>query len=182
MKRRRSALRRRAFGSGPGARGVLALASLLAGWAACDYERSPRERPRDAVTAGAADSLRLELLAPAEVRASDPVPITLRLTNVSDRPADAHFLGRTIAFDLVVARADGAVVWRRLAGAAIPSILQIRTLAPGESLELGDVWDQRTDAGARAGPGEYTVQGILPSDAPEPLRTPVVPLRIAGGS
>lgn len=168
-----------AFGSGAGARGVLTLVSLLAGWAACDPEGSARERPGDAVTNGAADSLRLELITPPEARAGDPVPITLRLTNATDRPVDAHFLGRTIAFDIVVARPDGAVVWRRLAGAAIPSILQIRTLPPGESLELQDVWNQRTDTGEPAGPGEYTLQGILPSDAPEPLRTPRVPLRIS---
>lgn len=134
------------------------------------------------MTTATADSLRFEPIAPEEVRAGDPVPVALRLTNTSDRPVEAHFLGRTIAFDIVVARADGAAVWRRLAEAAIPSILQVRTLAPGERLELGDVWNQRSGAGERAGQGDYTLQGILPSDAPEPLRTPVVSLRITSGS
>lgn len=173
------------MGSGFGARAVFALLALAAPWAACGREPSPRERSpgsdRKPVTAMTADSLRLELIAPAEVRTGDPVPIILRLTNASDRPVEAHFLGRTIAFDIVVARVGGDVVWRRLAGAAIPGILQMRVLAPGETLELKDVWDQRTSVGERVGPGEYTVQGIVPSDEKEPRRTPLVRLRILSG-
>lgn len=134
--------------------------------------------PRDPVTTRTADSLRFELIAPAEARAGERVPITLRLTNASHLPVEAHFVGRTITFDIVVARKGGPEVWRRLRGATVQGILQIRMLAPGETLEFKDVWDQRTDAGAPAGAGDYTVQGILPSDEPEPLRTSLVPLRI----
>lgn len=108
------------------------------------------------------DSLRFTVHAPDTVQRGAAVPITLRLTNVSDHPVDAHFLGRTIAFDIVVTDKDG-VVWRRLQE-AVPSILQIRTLAAGETLEWKDVWRP-----AKA--GRYQVQGLLPSDAPEPLRT-----------
>lgn len=111
-----------------------------------------------------ADSLRFTIDAPASARVGEPVPITLRLTNPSGRPIDAYFLGRTIAFDIVVTLDDGTVVWRRLAGAAVPSILQVRTLAPGEVLEWKDRWQPQ-----RA--GRYRVQGMLPSDAPEPRRT-----------
>lgn len=124
------------------------------------------------------DSLRLELLAPAEARLGDSVPLALRLTNTGTRPLELHLLGRTIAFDITVAREGGAVVWRRLEGAAIQGILQIRMLAPGETLELKELWRQRTDAGEPVGPGSYTLQGVLPTDAPEPLRTRAVRLRI----
>ncbi len=124
------------------------------------------------------DSLRLTLVAPDSVRAGDPVPIVLRLTNVTDRPVEAHFLGREIAFDIVVASEDGTILWRRLERAVVPGILQVRVLAPGQTLELKDAWRQRTSGGEPAPPGRYTVWGVLPSDAREPLRTPPTHLRI----
>ena len=118
------------------------------------------------------DSLRLTLVAPESVRVGQRVPLVLRLTNVTDRPIEAHFLGR------VVAQPDGAVVWRRLARAVVPGILQVKVLGPGETVELKDAWRQRTDTGAPAAPGEYVVWGVLPTDAPEPLRTPPAHLRV----
>lgn len=125
------------------------------------------------------DSLRLELVAPTTIRAGAPVPVALRLTNVADRPAELHLVGREIAFDIVVAREDGTVVWRRLTRAAIQGILQIRTLAPGETLELRDVWRQRSDAGHPVPPGTYTLLGVVPTEEPKrPLRTAVAQLRI----
>lgn len=75
-------------------------------------------------------------------------------------------------FDIVVARDDGAVVWRRLGRGVGPTILQIRTLKPGESLEWRDTWVPQE-------PGHYRAQGILPSDAPEPLRTPWVDFTVS---
>ncbi len=124
------------------------------------------------------DSLRFELVVPAEVREGTAVPIVLRLTNTREEPLELHLLGRTIAFDITVARADGRLVWRRLEGAAIHGILQIKLLAPGETLELRDVWRQRDSAGRPVGPGTYNVQGALPTEARAPLRTAVVRIRV----
>jgi hypothetical protein len=87
-------------------------------------------------------------------------------------------MGRTIAFDLVVRSPDGRVVWRRLEGQSIPAILQIRTPAPGEALALSDTWTQRGGDRRAVPPGTYSVEGVLPTDAPEPLRAPPVPLVI----
>jgi hypothetical protein len=109
----------------------------------------------------------------------EPVPVTLRLTNSSDRPHDLHLQGRVIAFDIVVTRPDGAVVWRRLAGATLLGILQLRTLAPGEELQLTDAWDQRANDGTAAEAGRYVVHGELPTDEPAPMRTDPVPMIIA---
>jgi intracellular proteinase inhibitor BsuPI len=105
--------------------------------------------------------------APAAARVGHPVPITLRLHNPTDRPLEAHFLGRTVAFDIVVTDASGNAVWRRLGEGAVPSILQIRTLAAGETMEWRDTW-------VPAAVGRYRIQGVLPSDDAEPLRTPLV--------
>lgn len=104
-------------------------------------------------------------MVPSRARVGRRAPFTLRLRNPSRQPVEAHFLGREIVFDVVVARADGAVVWRRLERGVGPSILQLRTLRPGESLE----W--RDDTWLPKEPGRYKAQGILPSDEPEPRRT-----------
>ncbi len=122
--------------------------------------------------------LEFTISAPPSVRVGQPVPIVLRLKNVSDRPVEAHFLGRTIAFDVIVSRENGAVVWRRLEGLAIPTILQIRTLQPGESLEWRETWTQRTNRGADVAPGTYVVRGELPGDDPTPRRTMETRIRI----
>lgn len=103
------------------------------------------------------------LAASPTARVGQRVPITLRLHNASDQPAQAHFLGRTIAFDIVVTAADGTIAWRRLGEGAGPAILQIRTLAPGEAMEWRDTWTPQA-------PGRYRVHGVLPSDG-EPLTT-----------
>jgi hypothetical protein len=116
--------------------------------------------------------LRFELIAPAEARLGRGVPIALRLTNVSARAVDAHFLGRTIVFDIIVTAANGTVVWRRLGDSAVPSILQVRTLSPGEALEWKDVWQPATA-------GRFQLQGVLPSDDPEPRRTSWVNLEVS---
>jgi intracellular proteinase inhibitor BsuPI len=108
--------------------------------------------------------LEFTVSAPKSAHVGQPVPIVLRLANVSDRPVEAHFLGRTIAFDIVVTKQDGAVVWQRLGEKTGQSILQIRTLAAGEQMEWRDDWIPKRV-------GHYRVQGVLPSDTPEPRRT-----------
>jgi Intracellular proteinase inhibitor len=124
------------------------------------------------------DSLRFTLIAPESVRTGQPVRITLHLTNVTKHPVEAHFLGREIAFDIVVAGKDGRVVWRRLAHAVVPGILQVKILAPQERLEFSDVWRQEGDDGKRVAQGSYTIWGELPSDDREPRRTETATLRV----
>jgi hypothetical protein len=124
------------------------------------------------------DSPTVTLEVPREVRSRTPVPMTLRVTNPTDRPLTLYLRGRPVAFDLVVSRADGTPVWRRLEGAVITMVLQVRTLAPGDTLELRDSWAQTTKAGVLVPPGDYLVTGRLLTDSPQPLETPAAPLRI----
>lgn len=106
-----------------------------------------------------------------------PVAITVRAENITARSLDLYLTGRPIAFDLIVTDLTGAVVWRRLEGEVIAAALRIETLAPGDTLELTDTWDQRTNAGEPVVPGAYTVRGeILAED--QPLVTPSRTLRI----
>ena len=123
------------------------------------------------------ESLRLETDVPAEVRLGRPVPITLRAVNTGTRPLELYLMGRSPTFDITVARPEGDVAWRRLDGQTVPAILQIRIIAPGESLELHHDWDQRATRGRPVAAGTYVVQGALITDA-QPLRTPAAPLRI----
>jgi hypothetical protein len=114
----------------------------------------------------------LELIASATARRGTVVPLALRLTNITHNAVEVHFLGREIAFDIVVARTDGTVVWRRLGGMTVPSILQMRVLAPGEIMGWRDEWRPREA-------GEYVAWAELPSDGPtlksEPIRLVVSP-------
>ena len=128
-------------------------------------------------TSGAPDSLRLRLVVPPEARRGEPVPIVLRVENGADRPLELYLRGRTITFDVVV-RAGTDTVWRRLEGEIIPAIVQLRVLAPAETLELRAVWNQQAADGRGVAAGDYTVQGLVLTEHPEPLATPVVPLRI----
>jgi Intracellular proteinase inhibitor len=123
------------------------------------------------VSQGPSSPLQFTASAPASARVGQRVLITLHLHNPTDRPVDAHFLGRTVAFDIVVLDARGDTVWRRLGEEAVPSILQIRTLAGGETMKWSDHWTP-------AAPGLYRIQGVLPSDDPEPRRTPSVEIDV----
>jgi intracellular proteinase inhibitor BsuPI len=123
------------------------------------------------------DSMRVEILIPPEVRAGQPVRMTLVATNITDRPITLFLQGRPIAFDVIVRRNPDEVVWRRLENATVSAVLQLRTLGPGEMLELNDTWRQISDSGRTVGPGEYTVTGELLTDR-APLRTGPAHLRI----
>ncbi len=120
----------------------------------------------------------LQIVLPDTVRSGEAVPITLRLTNSDRKPATAYLQGRPTAFDVIVTRRDGTPVWRRLEGAVVPAVLQVRSLAPGAVLEFHDTWPQRTNLGAAVGPGDYLVTGVLPTDPPAELRTRPARLRI----
>jgi hypothetical protein len=124
------------------------------------------------------DSMRVEIVVPPKVAAGVPVPIAIRIGNTTDRPIELHLQGRTIVFDLIVSRGD-AVVWRRLEGESVTAILQLRLLAPGEVLELKDNWQQHDGRGRPIKPGEYSVTGVVPTDA-APLRAGPVTLTIGG--
>ncbi len=122
--------------------------------------------------AGAGGSgIELRLLAPARVVSGEPVPVTLRIENAGGRPATLYLQGRPPAFDITVHDASGRQVWRRLEGATVAMVLGIRELAPGESLELEDVWRQTDAAGHPVPPGRYRLTGLLPGEPGPGLRS-----------
>ena len=122
--------------------------------------------------------VRLTIAVPAAARVGEHVPICLRVENLGAGAVDLYLRGRSIAFDVIVERPDGEVVWRRLDGEIIEAIVQLRSLDAGEMLTLEAHWDQRTAAGLRAPPGDYRVRGLLPTDAPDALETERAPLHL----
>jgi hypothetical protein len=122
--------------------------------------------------------LRVDLVLPDHARRGEAVPITLRLSNPCPEPATVYLQGRPTAFDIIITRADGTPVWRRLNRAVISSILQVRLLPPGETIEFTERWSQQNDRGQAVPAGEYRVTGVLPTDPPSELRTQTVRLRI----
>jgi hypothetical protein len=129
---------------------------------------------------GGGSSLRLRLLAPAQVRQGEPVRFTLLIVNAGDRPAVLYLQGRPPAFDLLVRDGSGTVVWRRLAGATIQMVLGLRDLAPGETLEFEDAWSQVDQAGRPVPPGRYRLAAAVPGEPGRELRSPDAVLEIAG--
>jgi intracellular proteinase inhibitor BsuPI len=125
----------------------------------------------------ALDSLSLELEVPAEVPLGSPVPVSIRARNLTDRTLTLNLLGTETVYDLVVSRKDGTPIWRRLEGKSVPMILRVVTIGPRDSLTVTGSWNQRSNAGTPVEPGEYQIQGLLPTDK-EPLRTPTRTLRI----
>jgi hypothetical protein len=125
-----------------------------------------------------AGPVRFEIDVPPEVPEGEPVAITLRATNTGLQPTDLYLGGRPIAFDVIVARESGEVVWQRLKDKMVPAILQLRTLGPGESLELTERWNQRNNVGQSVGPGRYAVHGTFPTQSRPPAKSPTALLRI----
>lgn len=122
-------------------------------------------------------AMRVELILPTSVHAGDTVAITLRATNAGSAPVDLVLPGRPTAFDIVVTNRAGAQVWRRLRGADVAAALGVRTLQPGDTLELTDRWTQVDNVGGPVAPGTYYVHGYLPAEG-QPLTTATHELRI----
>lgn len=115
---------------------------------------------------------------PRSVTAGEAVPIKLRVRNATSAPLDLYLRGRDVTFDIAVADSTGDAVWSRLEGEPVQAILQLRTLAPGETLELSHDWDQRSQRGAPVTPGRYTVRGHVLTDGTTTLESPPAELEI----
>lgn len=126
-----------------------------------------------------ADSLQLELLVPGRIRAGDAVRFTLRVRNPTPRKLDLYLQGRTATFDVVVTRAEGDTIWRRLEGEIIPAIVHLRALDPGEQFEVSGRWDQRGRDGRLVIPGRYIARALLLVEG-APLESPAVQIAIVG--
>lgn len=116
---------------------------------------------------------------PGSVATGAVVPIRIRVRNSTSAPLDLYLRGRDITFDITVTDSAGDAVWRRLEGEVVQAILQLRTLAPGEALELTHDWDQRSQRGSQVPAGRYTIRGAVLTDGRTTLESPPATLEIA---
>lgn len=109
-----------------------------------------------------------------------PIPLTLKLRNVTERSVELTLLGRP-AYDVIVTTDYGRKeVWRWSHGHTVQEIAEIRRLAPWEALEFSVEWDQRDSAGNLVVPGRYCVQGLVRVDL-EVAEQPISCLSIGRG-
>ena len=112
---------------------------------------------------------KVNLVVPDTVARGVKVPITIRVANTTSAPLDLYLRGRDIAFDITITDPTGAEFWRRLEGETVLTILQVRSLRPGEVLELSDEWNQRARSGRPATAGVYTIRGEVLTDGTSSL-------------
>jgi hypothetical protein len=143
-------------------------------FASCTLER--REAPDADVEMNVGDqtggdTVLVRISAPRTASVGDVVPITVVLQNNRERSIDLHLTGREIVYDIVIARANKSIVWQRLnPNATTQSIVQLKTLGPGESFTLTDNW-------TASEPGSFVIGAELPTDA-QPLQAAPVGITI----
>ena len=98
-----------------------------------------------------------------EVNVTDPgVRLTLHVTNTSSRPVEFTFPSSQ-RYDFVIRRAgDGEEVWRWSDGMMFTQAIAHATLAPGESWDMGAVWEAPGMTGAFTATGVLTAQDRRP--------------------
>ena len=107
----------------------------------------------------------------------ETVQMKLKLRNVSDDPI-TFYLGGRPPHDFVVSTPGGEQVWHWMCAKFTLSILDIKTLEPGEEVEFTGEWEQVDNRGEPVPPGTYLVRGVLDMDYPEKLVTEAHELEI----
>jgi Intracellular proteinase inhibitor len=87
-------------------------------------------------------------------------------------------MGREPAADFQIFDARGEMIWSRLRGEIMLGALRLYPLDAGKELVFREVWDGQGDNGRPAGPGEYTIRGVLLTDDPGGLASVPTAIRI----
>ncbi|HUR92133.1 MAG TPA: BsuPI-related putative proteinase inhibitor [Gemmatimonadaceae bacterium] len=115
---------------------------------------------------------------PLTVVVGAPVPVKIRVKNATAAPLELYLRGRDVTFDLAVTDSSGDAIWRRLEGQATQAVLQLKTLAPGDAVDLSYTWDQKSQRGLQVPPGRYTIRGSLVTDGQSKVESPPATLDI----
>jgi len=115
-------------------------------------------------------SLRVDFSAPAEVRLGDSAMLRLSLHNETGRDIPLSLNGDGgWAFDPLVRRPDGAVIWERLAHVVMAGRASHPVMHPGDSLAFEARWPLVDNSGHRVSAGTYTVIPMLMDAYGEPI-------------
>ena len=106
------------------------------------------------------------------------MPLVFTITNTGKGSVTLQLLGRTPTADFQVSDSRGRTVWSRLRGQTLLGALRLFPLDAGKSLSFRQIWNQRTDTGGPAPPGEYLIRGVLLTDDPKGLASAPAHLRI----
>ena len=105
------------------------------------------------------------LSVPGSVRADGALTLRLTLVNESTSALDLGLQGNPpVRFS--VAKESGESVWESTYGEAIQQILELRTLAPSDSLMFTSTWNLTDNQGRRVPSGSYVVHGWVELDPP----------------
>lgn len=105
------------------------------------------------------------LSVPRNVTADGALTIRLTLVNESTGALDLGLQGNP-PFRFSVAKESGESVWESTYGEAIQQILELRTLAPSDSLMFTSTWNLTDNQGRRVPSGSYVVHGWVELDPP----------------
>ena len=122
-------------------------------------------------------ALTIWLEVPAEVPAGTTVPLTLIVKNTSTHGIKLSLGGRP-AHDFVVTSQAGLQVWVWTHRQAILSILERRTLQPGDALTFEGQWQQVDHSGKTVPAGTYLVRGVVSTEPGQELESELKPLTI----
>ena len=73
------------------------------------------------------------------------------------------------AFDPLVKRSDGTLVWNRLAHAILADVALSVIVHPGDSLDFQATWPLVDNGGQPVAPGTYTVVPLLMDASGKPI-------------
>jgi hypothetical protein len=89
------------------------------------------------------------------------VPIKLVVSNTGGTKVQVLQAAPPPAYDLIITRKDGRVIWRRLPpDAVLATAGLLYSLTPSQSYDLETIsWDQRDLHGRQVEPGRYEIKG-----------------------
>ena len=130
------------------------------------------------VTAIPGQRISVQLEGPERVALGQPVPLTLVVSNLADKPVDlvVGAFPKPVGFDVFVRRLDGTVVFHRLdpSFGVRPLAARRLRLDAGGSERVTYTWEQRATNGQPVPAGRYQVQAFLlweGGDIPTGVRT-----------
>lgn len=106
------------------------------------------------------------------------MPLLLTVFNPDKTVVTLYLMGRAPSADFLITDPRGGVVWNLRYGKTLMASLQVYPLAAGTILSFRQIWHQRSNAGKPVPAGNYLVRGVLLTDRPGGIASPVAKVRI----